>query len=60
MLFGLLGTASMSLEVDDTWTEKADMPTGRYIAGSAVVNGKIYVIGGAPVQRGSYWRRGVR
>jgi N-acetylneuraminic acid mutarotase len=30
-----------------TWTQKADMPTGRYIAGSAVVDGKIYVIGGA-------------
>jgi len=30
-----------------TWAQKADMPTGRYIAGSAVVDGKIYVIGGA-------------
>jgi len=35
------------------WTQKADMPTARYIAGSAVVDGKIYVIGGAPVQFGA-------
>ena len=35
-----------------TWTQKADMPTARYIPGSAVVDGKIYVIGGAPVQFG--------
>ena len=33
-----------------TWTRKADMPTARYIAGSAVVDGKIYVIGGTPFQ----------
>jgi len=31
-----------------TWTRKADMPTPRCLAGSAVVDGKIYVIGGAP------------
>jgi N-acetylneuraminic acid mutarotase len=31
-----------------TWTQKADMPTARFIPGSAVVDGKIYVIGGAP------------
>jgi len=36
-----------------TWTQKADMPTPRYIAGSAVVDGKIYVIGGAPVRFGA-------
>jgi RNA polymerase sigma factor (sigma-70 family) len=35
-----------------TWTQKADMPTGRYLPGSAVVDGKIYVIGGAPVEFG--------
>ncbi len=29
-----------------TWTNKASMPTPRTSAGSAVVNGKIYVIGG--------------
>jgi N-acetylneuraminic acid mutarotase len=36
----------------DTWTQKADMPTARHYLGSAVVDGKIYVIGGAPVQCG--------
>jgi N-acetylneuraminic acid mutarotase len=35
-----------------TWTQKADMPTARDNAGSAVVDGKIYVIGGAPVPYG--------
>jgi RNA polymerase sigma factor (sigma-70 family) len=35
-----------------TWTQKADMPTARFIAGSAVVDGKVYVIGGAPVSKG--------
>jgi len=31
-----------------TWTQKADMPTARSLADSAVVDGKIYVIGGNP------------
>jgi RNA polymerase sigma factor (sigma-70 family) len=35
-----------------TWTQKADMPTPRDYLGSAVVDGKIYVIGGAPVRFG--------
>jgi hypothetical protein len=52
MLIGLLGTASMSQEAG-TWTQKADMPTARFIPGSAVVDGKIYVIGGAPVSMGA-------
>ena len=47
MLIGLLGTASMSQEAG-TWTQKADMPTARYLPGSAVVDGKIYTIGGTP------------
>jgi len=29
-----------------TWTQKADMPTGRKSPGSAVIDGKIYTIGG--------------
>jgi hypothetical protein len=45
MLIGLLGTASMSQEAG-TWTQKADMPTARFVSGSAVVDGKIYIIGG--------------
>jgi hypothetical protein len=43
-----LGLATMSLAVDDTWTKKADMPTARVFAGGCVLDGKIYVIGGAP------------
>jgi N-acetylneuraminic acid mutarotase len=30
----------------DTWTTKASMPTARHHAGSAVVDGKIFVVGG--------------
>jgi len=30
----------------DTWTQKADMPTARHSLSTAVVNGKIYAIGG--------------
>jgi N-acetylneuraminic acid mutarotase len=32
----------------ETWTQKADMPTRRYVLFSSVVNGKIYAIGGDP------------
>ena len=32
----------------DTWTRKADMPTARGFFGTAVVDGKIYAIGGSP------------
>jgi N-acetylneuraminic acid mutarotase len=52
MLIGLLETTSMSQEAG-TWTQKADMPTARCIMDSAVVDGKIYVIGGAPVSQGA-------
>ena len=37
-----------SAKADFTWTLKTDMPTPRRMHTSAVVNGKIYVIGGAP------------
>lgn len=30
------------------WTQKADMPTARWVTGSTVVDEKIYVIGGNP------------
>jgi len=32
----------------DTWTRKADMPAGRARLATAVVDGKIYAIGGSP------------
>jgi hypothetical protein len=47
MLIGLLGLASISLAVEDTWTTKADMPTARMFLSTSTVNGKIYAIGGS-------------
>ncbi|MHC4539452.1 MAG: Kelch repeat-containing protein [Planctomycetota bacterium] len=35
----------------DTWTRKADMPTGRGHTNACVVDGKIYVIGGNDVSK---------
>ncbi len=36
-----------------TWTQKADMPTARYVLSTSVVNGKIYAIGGRTVYGGT-------
>ena len=36
----------------DTWTEKTDMPTERNFVATSVVDGKIYVIGGATAWQG--------
>lgn len=52
LLVVLLGLATMSLAQEGAWTQKADMPTARYGPGSAVVEGRIYVIGGARVSQG--------
>jgi N-acetylneuraminic acid mutarotase len=38
--------AAVSLAQGDVWTQKADMPTARLGLTTAVVNGKIYAIGG--------------
>lgn len=46
MFIGLLGLASISLAAEGIWTRKADMPTARGWMASAVVDGKIYAIGG--------------
>jgi len=43
----LLGMVSIGLAAEDTWTKKADMPTARGYLATAVVNGRIYAIGGA-------------
>jgi len=45
-----LGLASVGLAAEDTWTYKADMPTARTWVGGCVIDGKIYVIGGATSQ----------
>ncbi|MCP4612478.1 MAG: hypothetical protein GY845_27585 [Planctomycetes bacterium] len=42
------GLVSVSLAAEDTWTYKADMPTARVFVGGCVLEGKIYVISGAP------------
>ena len=44
LLFSVLGASHAT---DFNWVSRADIPTSRGTAGSAVVNGKIYVIGGA-------------
>jgi len=44
----ILLASSGSVWADFAWTQKADMPTGRWTQTSAVVNGRIYVIGGYP------------
>ena len=51
---GLLGTASMSLSEEGTWTRKADMPTARFGLSTSVVDGKIYAIGGGQTPYGAY------
>jgi len=44
----LLSFVSRSLAAGDTWTKKADMPTGRLGLSTSAVSGKIYAIGGSP------------
>jgi N-acetylneuraminic acid mutarotase len=43
----VLGFAVVAPATEDTWTYKADIPTTRTWVGGCVLNGKIYVIGGA-------------
>jgi N-acetylneuraminic acid mutarotase len=40
--------ARVSVALEDTWTYKTNMPTARVFAGGCVLDGKIYVISGAP------------
>jgi N-acetylneuraminic acid mutarotase len=42
----VVGLSVGAAKADLIWTQKADMPTPRWVQTSAVVNGKIYVIGG--------------
>ena len=46
ILCGLLNFSSVSRAKQGKWTQKADMPTPRLQLATAVVNGKIYAIGG--------------
>jgi N-acetylneuraminic acid mutarotase len=47
VLVGLISQSSISLAQDKPWTTKAPMPTARFWYSCEVVNGKIYVFGGA-------------
>jgi N-acetylneuraminic acid mutarotase len=46
-LIGVFCFAVMASATEDTWTYKADIPTTRTWVGGCVLDGKIYVIGGA-------------
>ncbi|MGB2863729.1 MAG: kelch repeat-containing protein [Sedimentisphaerales bacterium] len=48
LLVLVLGLASVSLAAEDTWIYKANIPTARTCVGGCVLDGKIYIIGGAP------------
>ena len=50
----LYGEVYMYDPSNDTWTQKATMPTVREDYGSAVYNGKIYCFGGINKETGSY------
>lgn len=49
---GVLAGGVRVAKGDFIWTQKADMPTGRWTQTSAVVNDKIYIIGGLTSQPG--------
>ena len=52
ILFALVfafGVAGVSLAVEDNWVYRTDMPTARVFVSGCVMEGKIYVIGGAAI-----------
>jgi len=54
VIAALIGAANISLAFEGTWSRKADMPTPRVGPYTAVVDGKIYAIGGGPDITGGY------
>lgn len=46
IVWGFISLTSISLAQGNTWTIKADMPTARLGFSTAVVDGKIYAVGG--------------
>jgi N-acetylneuraminic acid mutarotase len=48
MLTVVLSIVSTNLAAEDTWIYKANMPTARVFVSGCVIDGKIYVVGGAP------------
>ncbi|MHC4175656.1 MAG: Kelch repeat-containing protein [Planctomycetota bacterium] len=51
---GVLGGGQIA-RAELAWTQKADMPTARWMHASAAINGKIYVIGGR-LNEGDWWK----
>jgi N-acetylneuraminic acid mutarotase len=47
VIIGLSSMAAVCPAAEDTWTQKADMPTARCTFSTGVVNERIYAIGGA-------------
>ena len=47
VLIGVLSFAVAAPATEDTWTYKADMPTTRTYLSGCVLDGKIYIVGGA-------------
>jgi N-acetylneuraminic acid mutarotase len=50
----LFGVVNMSSANEGVWSRKADMPTGRLMPSTSVVDGKIYAIGGGRGISGPY------
>ena len=48
ILFTLILLGHLAPAAEGTWTYKANMPTRRLMTGGGVVDGRIYVLGGAP------------
>jgi N-acetylneuraminic acid mutarotase len=44
----LVSISRTSMATEGTWTRKADMPTTRTFVSGCILDGKIYIIGGAP------------
>ncbi|MGW8317413.1 MAG: kelch repeat-containing protein, partial [Bacteroidales bacterium] len=53
IVMGLMGMLSITQAQNSSWTQKADMPTARLGLATAVVDGKIYAIGGYPYANGA-------
>ena len=51
-MFGILAICALfvinigELAAEKTWTQRADMPTGRYNFDTCIVDGKVFTIGG--------------
>ena len=46
IMSALLVISASNLFAEETWAQRADMPTARYSFGTCVVDGKVFAIGG--------------